>query len=133
MKYDMTKKLILAFAAILCTLGLAAQTYTGGVKGTVINRTDRQPVAEATLVLMQGLEEIATATSDASGNFLIPDLADGMYDLVITAPDFIETRVNVTVNDGYVKNMFNLSMTPCQVVNEVDVENLVAFDLADSG
>jgi hypothetical protein len=52
MKYDMTKKLILAFAAILCTLGLAAQTYTGGVKGTVINRTDRQPVAEATLVLM---------------------------------------------------------------------------------
>ena len=133
MKYDMTKKLILAFAAILCTLGLAAQTYTGGVKGTVINRTDRQPVAEATLVLMQGLEEIATATSDASGNFLIPDLADGMYDLVITAPDFIETRVNVTVNDGYVKNMFNLSMTPSQVVNEVDVENLVEFDLDDSG
>ena len=133
MKYDMTKKLILAFAAILCTLGLSAQTYTGGIKGTVINRSDRQPVAEATLVLMQGLEEIATVTSDGAGDFLIPDLADGMYDLVITAPDFIETRVNVTVNDGYVKNMFNLSLTPSQVVTEVDVDNLVEFDLDDSG
>ena len=133
MKYDMTKKLILAFAAILCTLGLSAQTYTGGIKGTVINRSDRQPVAEAALVLMQGLEEIATVTSDGAGDFLIPDLADGMYDLVITAPDFIETRVNVTVNDGYVKNMFNLSLTPSQVVTEVDVDNLVEFDLDDSG
>lgn len=133
MKYDMTKKLILAFAAILCTLGLSAQTYTGGIKGTVINRSDRQPVAEATLVLMQGLEEIATVTSDGAGDFMIPDLADGMYDLVITAPDFIETRVNVTVNDGYVKNMFNLSLTPSQVVTEVDVDNLVEFDLDDSG
>ena len=133
MKYDMTKKLILAFAAILCTLGLSAQTYTGGIKGTVINRSDRHPVADATLVLMQGLEEIASVTSDGAGDFLIPDLADGMYDLVITAPDFIETRVNVTVNDGYVKNMFNLSLTPSQVVTEVDVDNLVEFDLDDSG
>ena len=133
MKYDMTKKLILAFAAILCTLGLSAQTYTGGIKGTVINRSNRQPVADATLVLMQGLEEIASVTSDGAGDFLIPDLADGMYDLVITAPDFIETRVNVTVNDGYVKNMFNLSLTPSQVVTEVDVDNLVEFDLDDSG
>ena len=133
MKHDMSKKLILAFAAILCTLGLAAQSYTGGVKGTVINRTDRRPVAEATLVLMQGLEEIATATSDASGDFLIPDLANGMYDLVITAPDFLETRVNVTVVDGYVKNMFNLSLTPSQVVSEVDIDNLLEFDLDDSG
>ena len=133
MKYDMTKKLILAFAAILCTLGLSAQTYTGGIKGTVINRSDRHLVADATLVLMQGLEEIASVTSDGAGDFLIPDLADGMYDLVITAPDFIETRVNVTVNDGYVKNMFNLSLTPSQVVTEVDVDNLVEFDLDDSG
>ena len=133
MQYDMTKKLILAFAAILCSLGLSAQSFTGGVKGTVINRSDRTAVEGASLVLVRGLEQIATATSDGSGNFLIPDLADGMYDLVITAPDFLETRVNVTVNDGYVKNMFNLSLTPVQVVNEVDVDNLMEFDLDDSG
>ena len=133
MKYDMTKKLILAFAAILCCLGLSAQSFTGGVKGTVINRSDRRPVEGASLVLFQGLEQVATVTSDGAGDFLIPDLEDGMYDLVITAPDFLETRVNVTVNDGFVKNMFNLSLTPVQVVNEVDLDNLLEFDLDDSG
>lgn len=35
-----------------------------------------------------------------------------MYDLVIESPDYLQSRVNVTVNDGYVKNMFNLSLTP---------------------
>ena len=62
MKYDMTRKLILAFEAILCSLGLSAQSITGGVKGTVVNRSDRRPVEGASLVLFQGLEQFATAT-----------------------------------------------------------------------
>jgi hypothetical protein len=129
----MIKKLTLAFAALLVGLGLSAQTFTGGVKGTVISRADRTPVAEATLVLYQGTAEIATVTSDAEGRFFIEDLDNGVYDLVIQAPDFLETRVNVTVNDGYVKNMFNLSLTRGAVVTEVDVDNLVEFDMDDTG
>ena len=123
----------MASAAFLLALGLSAQTFTGGVKGTVISRADRTPVSEATLVLYQGTAEVATVTSDAEGRFLIEDLDNGVYDLVIQAPDFLETRVNVTVNDGFVKNMFNLSLTRGTVVTEVDVDNLVEFDMDDTG
>ena len=129
----MIKKITLASAALLLALGLSAQTYTGGVRGTVVSRSDRQPVTDAVLVLYQGTAEIATVHSGPDGRFLIEDLDNGVYDLVIQAPDFLETRVNVTVNDGYVKNMFNLSLTRGSVVSEVDADNLVEFDMDDTG
>ena len=129
----MIKKLTLATVALLLSLGLSAQTFTGGVRGTVVSRTDRSPVPGAVLVLYQGTAEVATVTSGDDGRFLIEDLDNGIYDLVIQAPDYLETRVNVTVNDGYVKNMFNLSLTRGAVVSEVDVDNLVEFDMDDTG
>ena len=129
----MIKKITLASAALLLALGLSAQTYTGGVRGTVVSRTDRLPVTDAVLVLYQGTAEVATVRSGPDGRFLIEDLDNGVYDLVIQAPDFLETRVNVTVNDGYVKNMFNLSLTRGAVVTEVDADNLVEFDMDDTG
>ena len=129
----MIKKITLASAALLLALGLSAQTYTGGVRGTVVSRSDRQPVSDAVLVLYQGTAEVATVQSGPDGRFLIEDLDNGVYDLVIQAPDFLETRVNVTVNDGYVKNMFNLSLTRGTVVTEVDADNLVEFDMDDTG
>ena len=129
----MIKKLTLASAALLLALGLSAQTFSGGVKGTVISRADRTPVAEATLVLYQGTTEVAKVTAGEDGRFFIEDLENGPYDLVIQAPDFLETRVNFTVNDGYVKNMFNISLTRGAVVSEVDVDNLVEFDMDDTG
>ena len=48
----MTKRLILAFAALLGSVALFAQSPTGGVKGTVIDRNGRLPVEKAHLVLM---------------------------------------------------------------------------------
>ena len=129
----MTKKLILALAALLSSVALLAQTPTGGVKGTVINRNGRQPVENARLVLMQGAAQVAQVTSDQEGNFLIEGLADGIYTLVIEAPEFLETQVQVTVNDGYVKNMFNLSLTTVQKVVDVDDDSYAAFDMDDSG
>ena len=129
----MIKKITLASAALLLALGLSAQTFTGGVRGTVVSRSDRQPVSDAVLVLYQGTAEVAKVQSGPDGRFLIEDLDNGVYDLVIQAPDFLETRVNVTVNDGYVKNMFNLSLTRGTVVSEVDADNLVEFDMDDTG
>ena len=127
------KRILLALAALLASVAVYGQAYTGGVKGTVVNRNGRAAVENARLTLYQGATELATVVSDADGNFLIPDLADGMYTLVITAPDFLETQVQVTVNDGYVKNMFNLSLTPTDRVTDVDTENIAEFDMDDSG
>jgi len=132
--FDMiNKKLILAASALLCCAALFAQTFTGGVKGTIVSRQDRSPVAGAALTLYQGTEQIAATTADKDGNFLISNLDNGVYDLVIVSDDFLETRVNVTVNDGYVKNMFTLSLSPAQQVSEAEEDNFVEFDMEDSG
>lgn len=127
------KKLVLTLSAVLLSVLLSAQAPTGGVKGTVVNREDRQGIENANLTLLQGAVEIAKVTTDTAGNFLIPDLADGMYTLVIDAPDFLETRVEVTVNDGYVKNMFNLSVTPSQKLSDLGDDSFAQFDMDDSG
>lgn len=129
----MLKKFLSVFAAVLTGACLFAQTPTGGVKGTVINRIDRTPVQGAVLKLMSGVNEIGTITSDASGNFQIDGLEDGMYDLVIDAGGFLQTRVNVTVNDGYVKNMFNLSLSPSAAGRDVDDASFGEFDLDGLG
>ncbi|MBP3203189.1 MAG: carboxypeptidase regulatory-like domain-containing protein [Bacteroidales bacterium] len=129
----MIKRITLAFAALLAAASLFAQEPTGGVKGTVVDRNGRQPVENARLVLMSGANQLATVTSAQDGTFLIPGLPDGVYTLVIEAPDFLENQVQVTVNDGYVKNMFNLSLTAVQRVSEVDEDNFAAFDMEDSG
>ena len=130
---NMTKRLILTIAAALCGVGLMAQEYTGGVKGKVVDRNGRAPIENAQLVLLQGAEEIGIVQSAQDGSFLIPSLPDGMYTLRITAPDFLESQVQVTVNDGYVKNMFNLSLTGIQHVTDVDDDSFASFDMDDSG
>ena len=127
------KKLLLSLAAVLSGVILFAQEPTGGVKGTVVNRNGRQGIENAKLVLMQGANPVATVHSAADGSFLIENLPDGMYTLVIDAPDFLETQVQVTVNDGYVKNMFNLGVTAAKQVSEIDDDSFAAFDMDDSG
>ncbi|MBQ1700093.1 MAG: carboxypeptidase regulatory-like domain-containing protein [Bacteroidales bacterium] len=129
----MIKKLTSAILAALLSAVLMAQAPTGGVKGTVVNRTDKTPVAGATLKLMSGATEIGTVTADAQGNFHLDALPDGMYDLVIDATGFLTSRVNVTVNDGYVKNMFNLSLSPVAVSSVVDDTSFGEFDLDGMG
>ena len=127
------KRILLALAALLASVALFAQGNTGGVKGQVVSRNGRAAVEGAQLTLFQGATELATVVTDADGNFMIPDLADGMYTLVIDAPEFLQTQVQVTVNDGYVKNMFKLSLTPTDRVTELSDENFAEFDMDDSG
>ena len=140
----MTKKLLLTFAAALSAVSLLAQApqfvdpgtrdgYAGGVKGKVVDRNGRAPIENAQVVLMQGAEQIETVQSAQDGSFLISSLPDGTYVLRITAPEFLESQVQVTVTDGYVKNMFNLSLTGIQHVTDVDDDSFANFDMDDSG
>ena len=71
----MIKKLLLTIATVLCATALfAQQSEFGGVKGTVVNRAGRAPIAGASLTISQFGETLATATSDAAGTFLIEGL-----------------------------------------------------------
>ena len=130
---NILKKSAAVLSAVLLCFTVLAQDPTGGVKGTIINRADRAPIQGATLKLKSGATEIGTVTTDAQGNFQINALADGMYDLSIEAPGFLPTTVNVTVNDGYVKNLFSMSLSPSVLANEVDDSSFGEFDLDGTG
>ena len=129
----MSKRIFLAASAMLLALTLSAQTYTGGVKGTVVSRLSKTAVDGAQLILYSEGQEVARAKAGTDGVFQIGNLEDGMYDLIIESPDYLESRVNVTVNDGYVKNMFTLSLTPVTKIAEVDDASFSEFDMDDSG
>lgn len=129
----MIKKYLLSISALILSVTMSAQNPTGGVKGVVVDRSSKTALDGAVLKLYSGAQEIATVRTGADGSFYIPDLKDGMYDLVIENSNYLQSKVNVTVNDGYVKNMFKLSLTPVHKVGEVDDASFTEFDLDDSG
>lgn len=129
----MIKKYLLSISALILSVAMSAQNPTGGVKGVVVDRSSKTALDGAVLKLYSGTQEIATVRTGADGSFYISDLKDGMYDLVIENSNYLQSKVNVTVNDGYVKNMFKLSLTPVHKVGEVDDASFTEFDLDDSG
>ena len=129
----MIKKYLLSISVLILSVAMSAQNPTGGVKGVVVDRSSKTALDGAVLKLYSGAQEIATVRTGADGSFYIPDLKDGMYDLVIENSNYLQSKVNVTVNDGYVKNMFKLSLTPVHKVGEVDDASFTEFDLDDSG
>ena len=124
------RQLITIIGALLLPLALLAQPK-GGIFGTVVGRGDRLPVQGASVVLYQGAAELSVVITDDDGRFRFSGLRDGMYDIVVNAPQYLETRLNVTVSDGYVRNMFNIYIS--QSRPEVYEELMEEFDMDDSG
>ncbi|MBO4585933.1 MAG: TonB-dependent receptor [Bacteroidales bacterium] len=127
----MIKRLVLAAAALVSSLALFAQT--GGVTGTVINRNGREGVENARVVLLRDAAQVATVLSAQDGSFRVEGLSDGNYTLVVTAPDFLETQMEIAVVNGHVKNLFNVSLTSIQHVTDLDDDSFAFFDTDDSG
>ena len=126
------KKIILAFATLLMTIPVLAQNDWGGVKGTVVNRIGRVPVAGAEIQISQNGTSVARGTSGEDGKFIFDDIPNGMYDMKVTAEGFVPSNVNITV-EGYVKDMMFVSMVANQAVSDIDDSSFAEFDMDDSG
>ena len=125
-----------AVLSCLCALQAPAQTQapaTGGVQGTVVDRSSRQPIENASVVLYDGAREVASVTTSSDGTFRFAELPDGPYTLVLTIPDYLTNTVPTSVSQGYVRNLFQLSMTSLQRVAEVDDDSFANLDMDDSG
>ena len=103
------KKLLTTLSAVLIAVTALAQS--GGVKGSVVDRQGRAPIGDAKIVLSQKGEEVARCASANDGRFLIDRLADGMYDMLVTADGYNDLIVSVTVDKGFVKDMMFVTMT----------------------
>ena len=129
----MIKKLSTLSAALLLSLAVFAQTWTGGVKGTVVNRAGRIPVAGAQLTLSKGSELVADVKSASDGSFLVENLEDGVYSMTVKAVGFVPANVNVTVDSGFIKDLIFVSLVAVQTVEDVDDSSYAEFDMDDSG
>ena len=127
----MTHRQIISFACALLLPLLAAAQSTGGITGTVIDRGSRAGIQGATVVLYQGASELSSVTTAQDGRFRFDELADGMYDIAINAPLYLETRLNVMVSEGLDRNLFSITLS--QSRPEMFEEMYEEFDMGDSG
>ncbi|MBL7775094.1 MAG: carboxypeptidase-like regulatory domain-containing protein, partial [Saprospiraceae bacterium] len=98
--YFKTKTIALA-AALVCLCGsLAAQQYTQTLKGTVLDKAVRVPLAGATVVLL-GADPVIGATTDAEGRFRLPNVPVGKHQLRVSYLGYqTALRTNIAVNSG---------------------------------
>lgn len=86
--------------AVLYAVTLMAQTETGQITGTVLDAT-RAVVEGATVTAVHSATHITrTATSSASGTYVLPNLLPGTYEMTATAPGFQTVKQNVIVRVG---------------------------------
>ena len=93
-------------AATLLTLGttfLQAQTFRGGINGSVTDRTGAV-IANATIVAVQtDTDTKHTTTSSSGGEFLLQDLPLGNYTVTVSFPGFQTVKTDkVSVQAGVI-------------------------------
>lgn len=92
----------------------------GSVSGRVTNASNGQPISEATVRAMVNNNLIASATTDQSGNYQIPELPPGDYVLEVQASGFLRTRQNVSVVAGQ-NVVLNFSLSPLLAAGEIRI------------
>ena len=104
------KKFLLTL--ICATLSLAAFAQSGGMKGTVVSRDDRQPISGVSV----SVDGVTTdVTTDTTGTFLITGLEPGQYQLTFSAADYEELTLMVRVK-SMVHDMQQVVMVPMTMI-----------------
>ena len=128
------KRFIVAAIAALLSISAFSQTWSeGGIKATVVSRVGRTPIAGANVELKKGGVKMQELRTGNDGKFFFQDLANDNYSLIVAAPGYTETQVNVTVEKGLVRDLIFVTLVPASQINEVDDSSFGEFDLDDSG
>lgn len=103
-----------------------AQDYTNGTLSGHVQSTNSQPVAGASVTVRSATQGITrTTTTGADGNFRVPLIPTGRYDVTINAPGFdtISDQVAVAVgaNSGYDFTMASAGGAPADSTELGDI------------
>ena len=90
------RSLLTAFILTILFLPLQAHA-AGGLKGSVTDKTDGEPVIGASVMLEN---TTLGAASDFDGNYAIQNIPAGTYNLKITGVGYAQQTKNVTIADG---------------------------------
>jgi hypothetical protein len=87
--------ILLTAFAIFVSAGAAVAAWDSSVSGTVVDVRSGQPVPGATIevVTPDGSRVLGRATSDASGAFVVRDLAGGDVRLRFFGPGYVRTAM----------------------------------------
>ncbi len=103
----------------------------GGVAGSIaVNFAGHNQISVADAhVVLEGTD--FSAATDINGYFMIENVPEGIYDMVITAPNLETVDMEVLVSQGQVSfiNEFEMSLQSAQITMDVNGNNKI--DLAD--
>lgn len=118
------KKLPLFFIGTLLCLAATAQK-NGSIKGVLFDTAANQPVASATITLLQKKDSslVSFTMTDNKGRFELTGLANGDYRLLVTHVNYHNIIKYFTISDaGKNKDLGNIAMTDkSKMLDEVTV------------
>jgi hypothetical protein len=82
-EFKRTKKIAIATVLMVFTIQIHAQQPTQTIRGTVVDQASKSQVPFATVVIL-GTSPLIGTTTDATGNFVIPNVPIGRYDVQVT-------------------------------------------------
>ena len=96
---------------------------SAAVSGTVVDASDRQPLAGVQLLLTaigetpRGFMPLHSATTDSSGKFELPAIADGSWELNAEKPGYAASQQTIQVQHDRSKESVNVSLEPTEGIS----------------
>ena len=120
-------------AAILAAVSLDAQTFRGGVAGTVTDSSGATVARAAVKMVSPDTGLTREGTTSSTGEFIFQDLPLGKYDVTVTSEGFDTVRVSgVTVDAGRIATVA-LKLEVAKLATTVEVAAAaVAIETASS-
>lgn len=109
-------------AVVLLISGASIAQNLSSVSGKVSDAGNKEAVVGALIIFSEGYK----VKSDFDGNFAIPAIPYGTYDVQVTMLSFDTLRMTVKVDKP--NQVVNFSMTPVQVIDEMKVVGNIAQD-----
>lgn len=103
--YHLSYLLIACFLFVQCSDDSSSpEPETHAVQGAVVNTTDN-PVFEAEVQIMDGEDEVSTATTDTEGAFQLTGIPAGSYELVVSKDGYNDYTTDLNVDEEVVEEV----------------------------
>ncbi len=133
----MIRNLLLTFGLILST-GVMLFAQQGALKGKVIDKETKEPIAFANIVLENKGTMVGGATSDFDGNYQIKPIPPGKYDLKATFIGYKTVVIQGIAISADKTRFYDIVMSPTsETLDEVEIVDytvpLISKDETSSG